>query len=225
MTPRLRLALLALALLMVAAVIGVMSGSRRADGADAQPSTPMLDVAGFRSVELLPPEQRKPWLDGAQFARPPAPDPRRGEPSGPADAAARGAHQPAPALGGAREYRVRENDTMSKIARREYGDANLAAWLLEVNRISDPTKLGIGDLILLPPRPTAEAPAKSAAPPASAAPPQAGTTYLVRKNETLGQIAQKLYGSARHADKLMKANGLKRPEDLRAGQTLVVPPL
>lgn len=229
MTPRLRIALIALVLLVLAAVIGVTSGSRRARGADAQPGTPMLDVAGFRSVELLPPEQRKPWLDGSQFARPPVPDPRLGAPAVPAAGAGRAAATPEPAVAGARQYRVRENDTMSKIARREYGDEKLAAWLLQVNRISDPTKLGIGDLITLPPRPEAAAAAKGTSAPvaaSSAAPAStAAKTHVVRKNETLGQIAQKFYGSARHADVLLKANGLKRPEDLRAGQTLTIPPL
>jgi nucleoid-associated protein YgaU len=235
MTPRLRIALIALVLLVLAAVIGVTSGSRRARGADAQPGTPMLDVAGFRSVELLPPEQRKPWLDGSQFARPPVPDPRLGAPATPAAAAAgagRAAATPEPAVAAPRQYRVRENDTMSKIARREYGDEKLAAWLLQVNRISDPTKLGIGDLITLPPRPEATAAAAAAqgasAPAAAAAAAPASTaakTHVVRKNETLGQIAQKFYGSARHAGVLLKANGLKRPEDLRAGQTLTIPPL
>lgn len=228
MNSRLRLALIALALLLVAAAIGISSGSRRARSSEATPVTPMLDVAGFRTVALLAPEQRKPWLDGSQFARPAVPDPRRGSIAVPPAGRAQDAGAPAlPAAGDGRQYRIRENDTMSKIARREYGDANLAAWLIQVNKISDPTKLGIGDLIVLPPPPDAQAAPAIAAPPAAAeqAPPAAARTYVVSKNETLGQISQKLYGTARHADALMKANGLKRPEDLRAGQTLKVPAL
>ncbi|MDA1261047.1 MAG: LysM domain-containing protein [Planctomycetota bacterium] len=224
MTSRLRLALFALVLLIVAAVVGIASGSRRSSPEEAKPVTPMLDVAGFRSVELLAPEQRKPWLDGSQFARPLAPDPRRGESAKPAPAhAGTDAGEALPAVAGTRQYRIRENDTMSKIARREYGDEKLAAWLLRVNRISDPTKLGIGDLIQLPPPPEPQAMASGGS--LQPTPVTSGKTYVVRKNETLGEISQKVYGSARHADVLMKANGLKRPEDLRTGQTLTIPAL
>ena len=233
MNSRLRLAVFALVLLMVAAGVGICSGSRRASSSAAAPLTPMLDVAGFRTVALLPPEERKPWLGGTQFARPLGPDPRRGG-EVPTAGRAGGTTEPAaPAAAGTREYRVRENDTMSKIARREYGDANLAAWLLQVNRISDPTKLGIGDLIQLPPRPDTAGPAASGAAPPTA-PPVSPTTpakpaetrsYVVGKGETLGEISQKVYGTARHADALMKANGIKRAQDLRAGQKLTIPPL
>lgn len=225
-----RLALLALALLALAAAVGMASGSRRAKPGDAQPRTPMLDVSTFRSVELLPPERRTPWLDGAQFEREPAPDPRASRPrpaaAGPDEAEA----VPAPA--GARRYRVRENDTMTKIAQREYGDASLADWLIEVNRIKDPTKLGIGDPLLLPPAPAPEEragrrAAAAAAPPQPPSQPQSQQvrTVVVAKNETLGEIAQREYGSVRYAEALMKANGLKRPQDLKAGQTLVLPKL
>lgn len=224
MNPRLRYALLALALLIAAAAVGVCSGSRRARASEAAPRTPLLDVAGFRSVELLPPERRAPWLDASSFARPAAPDPRAEPPAAPAA----GAAQPAAAgADGARQYRVRENDTMSKIARREYGDANLAAWLLQVNGIQDPTKLGIGDLILLPPAPPPAAAAATAPtkPAPAAAPAGSVRSVVVRKGETLGEIAQREYGSVRYTEALMKANGMRKPEELRAGQTLTLPPL
>ncbi len=231
MTPSLRIAFTALGLLVVAAVIGLISGSRRADPADAEPGTPLIDAAGFRSVHLLPPEQRRPWISDADFTRPPVGDPRRGEPvlpfSGTAQPAAKSAAAaPSAALpAGTRSYRIRENDNLAKIARREYGSDQYWRWLAEANGIANPGRLAIGDVIQLPPKPVAAQGAAAAPPAAQAAAPQAGgQRHLVKKGETVGEIAQKYYGSSKDWKRILEANALKRPEDLRAGQTLVIPP-
>ncbi len=230
MNPRLRLALLALALLLVAAGIGIYSGSRRADPKESAPHTPLLDTSGFESVKLMPPDERPAWLNGDSYQRPPVGNPKLGEAlnTQPAFASAPPGASPAlaaPAVAGTRSYRVRENDTFSKIARREYGSADHAKWLMQANALSDPTKLRIGDVLVLPPLPAPGAVPVKVPPAASKPVATEARSYVVQKNDTLGQISQRLYGSSRHADLLMKANGLKRPEDLRAGQTLTVPAL
>jgi nucleoid-associated protein YgaU len=234
MTPSLRIAFAALGLLVVAAVIGLISGSRRADPADAEPGTPLIDVGGFRSVHLLPPEQRRPWISDADFTRPPVGDPRRGEPLLPVtgvttQAVKSSTAAPSAALpAGTRSYRIRENDNLAKIARREYGSDQYWRWLAEVNGITNPGRLAIGDVIQLPPRPGA-AQGLAAAPPvaqaaAAAAAQDGGQRHVVKKGETVGEIAQKYYGSSKNWQRILEANGLKRPEDLRSGQTLVIPP-
>ncbi len=60
-----------------------------------------------------------------------------------------------------------------------------------------------------------------------AAPAVADTVYVVQSGDTLGKIAQKHYGSAKHSNVIFKANGniLKDPNKLRPGMKLVVPKL
>lgn len=231
MTPRLRIAFATLGLLIVAAIIGLLSGSRRADPDDAQPGTPLLDVSGFRAVHLLPPEQRRTWISEADFTRPLAGDPRRGEPVIPAaggavPAAARGAAAApvAATAAGARTYRVRENDNLQKIARAQYGSEQHWRFLAEANGIKNPSQLKIGQTLQLPPLPAAAAATQAAPAQPQAAAAAAGQRHVVRKGETLGAIAQRYYGSAQEWRRILEANGLKRAEDLKIGQTLTIPP-
>lgn len=230
MSLNLRLAFAALGLLVVVAVIGMISGSRRADPDEAEPGAPLLDVSGFKSVNLLPPEQRSTWIADASAT--PAADPRQAArvqvpaPGAsavkPPPSAAASAEPKLPA--GTRSYRIREKDSLTKIARKEYGSEDHWRWLAEVNGITNPGKLKIGDLIQLPPRPAASAAAQPAAAPAKPAAAAAGTRHQVKKGETIGEIAQRYYGSSMDWKRILEANGLKRPEDLKAGQSLIIPP-
>ena len=56
-----------------------------------------------------------------------------------------------------------------------------------------------------------------------------GQTYLVKTNDTLSDIALHFYknGDANHYMKIFKANKhiLKKPEDIQAGQKLIIPAL
>jgi nucleoid-associated protein YgaU len=232
MSLQLRLAFAALGLLVVVAVIGLVSGSRRADPGEAEPGSPLLDVSTFKSVNLLPPEQRSTWAGETANAPVGPADPKRASsiqvPGAPAvkpppAAAAASAEVKLPA--GTRSYRVRERDSLTKIARKEYGSEEHWRWLAEVNGIKNPGKLKIGDLIQLPPRPTGPVAAGAPATPASAVPAvAAGTQHLVKKGETIGEISQRYYGTSKDWKRILDANGLKRAEDLKAGQTLVIPP-
>ncbi len=233
MTPRLRLAFAALGLLVVVAVVGMMSGSRRADPSESQPATPLLDLHTFESVTLLPPEQRRAWVGDAAAAPSTAAEPRRAPPVVPAagappnaaaaSAVARAGSIPANANlpSGTRSYRVRENDNLQKIARAQYRSDKYWRFLAEANGISNPSQLKIGQTLLLPPVPaTAPAAAQAAA---SAPPAGGGRTHVVKNGETLGAIAKKYYGTTQEWRRLLEANGLKKPEDLRVGQTLQIP--
>jgi len=234
MSLNLRLALAALGLLVVVAVIGLLSGSHRADPKEAEPGLPLLDVSGFTSVNLLPPEQRSTWVGTRDGGSAPV---RAAVPGGiptsvpgaapaipPPGAAAASAEQKLPA--GTRSYRIREKDSLTKIARKEYGSEEYWRWLAEVNGIQNPGKLKIGDLIQLPPPPPkpGDGASKPAASNLAPALPAGGTRHVVAKGETIGEIAQHYYGSSKDWKRILEANGLKRAEDLKAGQTLIIPP-
>ena len=71
--------------------------------------------------------------------------------------------------------------------------------------------------------------AASSAKPAEVAPPEptGSKVYVVQAGDTLGKIAQKHYGNARHSNVIFKANTdiLKNPNHLRPGMKLIVPAL
>lgn len=130
---------------------------------------------------------------------------------------------------GAASYTVRPGDTFSKIARRHGLSLH---ELLKANPTENPDLILPGDTIRLPEREKDSKPARrtggrAAEPPASrtvlvssagGGAPRA--TYQVQKGDTLYRIAVKFGGTP---EQLMKLNGLDRPEDLRAGQTLKLP--
>jgi nucleoid-associated protein YgaU len=66
----------------------------------------------------------------------------------------------------------------------------------------------------------------TAEPATRAAGPAANTTYKVVSGDTLGRIAEKVYGSSapKYIDKIQHANGMSSPNNLQIGQTLIIPP-
>jgi nucleoid-associated protein YgaU len=50
-------------------------------------------------------------------------------------------------------------------------------------------------------------------------------TYVVREGDNLSGISIKVYGTAKHVDRIFKANArtLKSPEKIKVGQTLIIP--
>ncbi|MCK6628237.1 MAG: N-acetylmuramoyl-L-alanine amidase [Anaerolineae bacterium] len=53
----------------------------------------------------------------------------------------------------------------------------------------------------------------------------APTSYTVQRGDTLGRIAQKLYGDARKYPLIQQANNLANASNIWVGQVLVIPPL
>ncbi len=51
-------------------------------------------------------------------------------------------------------------------------------------------------------------------------------SYVVARNETLGAISKRFYGTSRHWKVILAANGdtLRKATDLREGQTIRIPP-
>jgi nucleoid-associated protein YgaU len=118
-------------------------------------------------------------------------------------------------------------------ARRDERDA---AWQRPPGRSEDPASelpegfsravVGApsGSPAITPPEPPPPVkPAVHANAPASSQPMK----HTVKPGETLSEICAGFYGTARAdvVDALARRNGLSKPEALRAGQTIVIPPL
>ncbi|MFN8454398.1 MAG: N-acetylmuramoyl-L-alanine amidase [Anaerolineae bacterium] len=51
------------------------------------------------------------------------------------------------------------------------------------------------------------------------------TSYTVQRGDTLGRIAQKVYGDAHRYPLIQQANNLKEPSQIWVGQVLIIPPI
>jgi len=107
---------------------------------------------------------------------------------------------------------VQEGDTLSEIA-KEFGVA--VDDLQEVNAISDPTRLQIGQELVIPQR-QVEATVTST----SVSPTIAPMVHVVQEGDTLSEIA-KQYGVTVEA--LQEVNAISDPKQLQIGQELIIP--
>lgn len=130
-----------------------------------------------------------------------------------------------------RDRVVRANETMESIAKSEFGDPALWTVVASANPRVDPLKLRAGMTIRLPIDPTniqgKPNPALAQAEDAVPAPTESTTIeYVVRSGDTLGGIARTYYNSASKWRIILDANRdlISRPEQLRPGMRLVIPP-
>ncbi len=130
-----------------------------------------------------------------------------------------------------RDRVVRANETMESIAKSEFGNASFWTVVASANPRVDPLKLRAGMTIRIPIDPTniqgKPNPALAQTPEAPAAPSESTTIeYVVRSGDTLGGIARTYYNSASKWRIILEANSdiLSRPEQLRPGMRLVIPP-
>jgi LysM repeat protein len=134
--------------------------------------------------------------------------------------------EPMPSADEAPVYFVQKGDSLSKIAKNA---GVSAAEIAELNRISDPNKIRVGQRLLLPvharslpstPPPAAKpaAPAKPAA--ASTPVTDSGDTHTVRAGDTLTKIANR-YNTSVNA--LLELNNLKRDSIIKVGQKIKLP--
>lgn len=125
---------------------------------------------------------------------------------------------------GAKSYTIRSGDSLSKIASR---CGVTTREIQELNGITNPNKIRIGQKLILPPY--AKVPTgTSSAPPPSTPPVTAptgpvsasGDSYVIQKGDSLSKIAAK-FGVTTAA--LQSLNGISNPNRIRIGQKLSIP--
>lgn len=116
------------------------------------------------------------------------------------------------ATAGTSAYTVRRGDTLSGIADRLGVPVRALA---EANGISDPDRVRAGDTLRLPGAGAAAAPV-----PAAATSSGARAVHVVRRGETLSDIAKRYRTTVRA---LIAANGISRPDRIRDGTELSLP--
>ncbi len=203
---------------------------------DLPPSEVFLRPGDLPAVNLVPPERRLLTIDPARFGAPPVPHPAGGKPRPRAGTARVLDLGPTP-VGDPipfRIIRVRENETLGEIAAREMGSSEAWQVLANANGIQDPRKLKLGQELRIPLQRTAKATgnagagaAREASATTALAPADADgwRTHLVLEDEVLGTISQRYYGTSREWERILRANGLDDPTDLRVGSSLRIPPL
>lgn len=123
-------------------------------------------------------------------------------------------------------HRVQAGETLSSIAAKHYGNANLFTLLVRANPQIDPNRLRIGAQIKIPPAPGTTPSATSSAPEDSAATLDQSRQYRVQAGDTLSAIAIRLYGSASRWQRIYELNKDaigSDPGRLRPGTVLVLP--
>ena len=126
---------------------------------------------------------------------------------------------PGPTGPGAGTYTVQAGDTLFDIALRfEVG----VEELMEVNDITDPASLSIGQTLVIPGEGPGVVPEGTATPEgeAATATPSAEGVYVVQEGDYPGSIAEQFGISA---EELMEANGITDPTSLVVGQELIIP--
>jgi LysM repeat protein len=113
-------------------------------------------------------------------------------------------------------YTVQRGDTLFSIARRFRTTVDALA---QTNRIANPNRINVGQVLQLP---TGSALPPPAAPPRPAAPPApaAARRYTVQRGDTLFSIARR-FGTT--VDVLARTNRIANPNRINVGQVLLVP--
>jgi len=186
---------------------------------------PDVPPAPARSTDPVPP----PTLT---LGREPAParDPERISPTSPEPAPGTGSGRasesppgPRPEAGTGKTYTVRSGDTFGSIAVNLYGTERAWSALARANPRVDPARPEAGQTLRLPDEATLSEALENPLPP-----PGEVIEHRVREGETLGGIALRYYGSTRHWRMLFRHNRGEigsKPEHLRPGMTLTIPPL
>ncbi len=131
-----------------------------------------------------------------------------------------------------RTHTVVRGEIMQDIAERYYGRSSMWNVIARANPRVDPLKLREGMTLRIPVDPNniqgiVDAGDDTEEPDHSSDQEQAVVNYIVQSGDSLSLIAQRFYGSARHADFIYESNRdqLRSKDAIRVGQTLKLPPL
>ncbi|MDD5629947.1 MAG: LysM peptidoglycan-binding domain-containing protein, partial [Elusimicrobia bacterium] len=114
---------------------------------------------------------------------------------------------------------VEKGDTFWNLALRYYGDPKRWQAIRDANQ----GELELGATVVIPALPSASAAPRPPSPAPAAEQPR---HHVVRKGDSLTKLAKKYYGNAGYFQVIMKANpGIKDGNDLKAGTSVVIPPL
>ncbi len=139
----------------------------------------------------------------------------------------------------ARWHIVTDGESLWEIAKHYYGKGSLWPKLAELNadrvaksgvvrkgvrlRIPEPIAMGLPNRTL--PEPSSPSGQRGEALTSTNLDESATRSYTVAKNQTLGEIASKELGSAKRMGEIVKLNGIKDPNEIRAGMVLRLPKL
>lgn len=147
--------------------------------------------------------------------------------------------EPRPQVEPDRQHSIVAGDSLFALSQRYYGDGKYWRQLAAYNkdRVGDGSVLRVGVKIAIPtfekltgrppePRPAPGlADAKPRSAPAEAArPADPPRTYTVQKGDTLGQISQRMLGTARRVPEIIRLNGIEDQDTVRIGMVLKLPP-
>ena len=123
---------------------------------------------------------------------------------------------------GARTHTVRSGEYLSDIALEHLGSATRWRTIAEANNIADPTKVRVGQVLVIPQASGATTSGTAAASRASAA-TGGGQTHTVASGETLQTISRQYFSTTRRWPDLVRANPGINPERLMVGQRITIP--
>lgn len=120
-------------------------------------------------------------------------------------------------------YTVVRGDSLWNIAEKEYGNGFLYQEIAKANNIKNPSHLIVGMRLVLP-QLKADVSGDLVPVAAQTVKTDGENYHTVSKGEHLWQIAISYYGNGYGWSAIAKANNLKNPDILYAGQRLIIPP-
>jgi nucleoid-associated protein YgaU len=121
------------------------------------------------------------------------------------------------------EYTVVAGDTLWKIAERKYGSGYNWVDLVKVNKLANANKIEKGQKLILPEVQKRAVTGGMIAKAKTGKVTITGDSYKVQKGDHLWKIAQGAYGDGYEWSKIAKANNIKNPGLIYAGQILKLP--
>ena len=209
--------------------IPVTGGSTTLAPTTVNPTTPSVNAVPANSTAPAP------AVTTAGGPRPTTPGPSGTVPSG---SVPTGVSPAAPASSaapsGETTHTVASGETMSKIAKKYFGNENAWRTIAKANPTVDPTSMKVGMKLRIPASDSATKAAKPAGSNPSTTPSAATTataggsdnTHVVASGETLASIARKYYGNTKYWERIYSENkGLigSDPAALKIGQKLKIP--